>query len=156
MSRLLKILFFLVILANTVKAERIGVFYDHSIPQFEFAASDIKVALENNGFEADLKPIVELSAKYENKKIVIALKSNASVMKRLIKEGGDNNKIGDLGEQAFALRTTQLKQQAYWVIGGDIAGALYGGLQIAENIAFHSLEGTYNEEQEPYIKKRGI
>ena len=156
MFRFIKILSILTLLANTVNAEKIGVFYDKSIPQFEFAASDIKVALEQNSYEVELRPIAELSAKYRNKKIVISLKSNSSVIELLAKQDGDNSTLDKLGEQAFALRTTNKKQQSYWVIGGDVAGGLYGGLQIAENITFNSLDGTYNEEQEPYIKKRGI
>ena len=61
-------------------------FYDKAIPKFEFAASDIKVALENNGFEVELKPVAELSASYANKKIIIALNSNSSVVTLLEKK----------------------------------------------------------------------
>jgi len=42
------------------------------------------------------------------------------------------------------LRTTSKPQKAYWVLGGDANGAMYGGLQIAENIQFNKFEGTYN------------
>ena len=44
----------------------------------------------------------------------------------------------------------------YWAIGGDIAGTMYGGLQLAENISFRALEGIYNESDAPYLKNRGI
>jgi hypothetical protein len=156
MSRLIKILLVIAFFTNTVNAETIGVFYDKTVPQFEFAASDIKTALEKKGFVAELKPIADLSVSYANKKIVIALKSNASVLALLAKQGGTITKLDTLGEQAFALRTTKSKQLSYWTIGGDVAGAMYGGLQVAENISFNSLSKSYNEEQEPYIKKRGI
>ena len=156
MLRSLKILFIIILLTNTVKAGGVGVFYDHSIPQVEFAASDVKVALENKGFDVDMKPIAELSPKYGMKKIVISLKSNSSVIDLLAKEGGDREKLSELGEQAYVLRTTKGKQQTYWVIGGDVAGAMYGGLEMAENISVHSMDGTYNDDQTPYIKKRGI
>ena len=33
---------------------------------------------------------------------------------------------------------------------------MYGGLQIAENISFDGFEENYSEEQQPYIKRRGI
>ena len=156
MFKAARVLFVLVLLVNTIKAETVGLFYDQSIPQFAFAASDIHTALEDHGFETEVKSIAELSEEYANKKIVIALKSNAAAVKSLVKEGGDNSKIDALGEQAYGLRTTEQKQKSYWAIGGDVAGGLYGGLQIAENIAFHSMQGNYNEEQEPYIQKRGI
>jgi hypothetical protein len=74
MLRLLVYLFLIVLSTSSLKAETIGIFYDHSIPQFEFAASDIKTALENQKVEVELLPITKLSAKYKNKKIVLALK----------------------------------------------------------------------------------
>ncbi len=157
MEKFLKLMVaFLLLTTNVIKAENVGVFYDTTIPQFEFAASDIKVALENNGFVVDLKPIAQLSANYDHKKIIIALKSDESVIKVLSEEGGETVGFDTLGEQAFALRTTNKNHQSYWAIGGDISGGLYGGLQLAENITFNSLNVSYNEEQEPYIKKRGI
>jgi len=140
----------------SLKAEKIGVFYDQSIPQFEFAASDIKAALENQNIDVDLLPIAQLSGKYKNKKIVIALKSSTSVIKLLKKEGGNSNKIDELGNQGYALRVSKGNQQSYWVFGGDIAGGMYGGLQIAEYISFNKLSSYKDEEQEPYIEKRGI
>ena len=147
---------FLFLAINVIKAETIDVFYNKTIPQFEFAATDIKDALENNGFEVELKSIADLSANYANKKIIIALKSDDAAIKVLLEEGGGTVELDKLGEQAFALRTTYTKQQSYWAIGGDVSGGLYGGLQLAENFTFNSLNGSYNEEQEPYIKKRGI
>jgi len=60
------------------------------------------------------------------------------------------------GEQAYALRTTTTPQKSYWVLGGDDNGAMYGGLQIAENINFNGFTGSYNEEESPYLKNRGI
>lgn len=61
-----------------------------------------------------------------------------------------------LGEQAYALRTTTTPQMSYWVLGGDDNGAMYGGLQIAENIHFNGFTGSYNEEESPYLKYRGV
>jgi hypothetical protein len=153
----LKILMvFLFFTNNIIKAETVGVFYNKTIPQFEFAALDIKAALKKNGFEVELNSIADLLTNYANKKIIIALKSDAFAIKLLLEEGGKTVELNKLGEQAFALRTTHAKKQSYWAIGGDVAGGLYGGLQLAENFTFNSLNASYNEEQEPYIKKRGI
>lgn len=139
-----------------LKAETVGIFYNHSIPQFEFAASDIKTALENQDYEVELLPITKLSAKYKKTKIVIALNSNTSALKLLGKEGGESHKIEKLDDQGYAIRSSKGKQKSYWAIGGDIAGGMYGGLQIAEYISFKKMGTIENEEQEPYIKKRGI
>jgi len=156
MTRIIKILAVILMLSNNVKAETIGVFYNQSIPQFEFAASDIKEALKNKKNEVDLLPIAELSSNYKNQKIVIALKSNDSAIKLLNQEGGNSITIAELGKQAYALRISEGKQPGYWAFGGDIAGGMYGGLQIAETISFGKLSTLEDEEQKPYIERRGI
>jgi len=156
MPRLLKVLIIVATLNSIVHAEQVGVFYDHSIPQFEFAASDVKAALISHGFEVEQKPIEELSAGDGKKKVVLSLESNATALTLLAKAEGaaiDSNK---LGEQAYALRTTNAKQLTYWVFGGDVAGVMYGGLDLAENIAANSMNAVYNDDQSPYITKRGI
>ena len=139
-----------------LKAEKVGIFYNHSIPQFEFAASDIKTALENQDYKVELLPITKLFSKYKNQKIVIALKSNSPVIKMLEKEGGKSNKIEELEKQGYALRASEGKQASFWAFGGDVAGGMYGGLQIAEYISFNKLGTFEDEEQEPYIRRRGI
>ena len=88
--------------------------------------------------------------------MIIAQKTNAEIIGLLANEGGETKLISDLGEQAYALRTTTFNRLNYWAIGGDIAGTMYGGLQLAENISFNALDGIYNETDTPYIKRRGI
>ena len=135
-------------------AQTVGVFSDNSIPQLKFAAGDVKTALESKGFKVEMLELSKLKSGYSNKKIVIALASNSEITKLLTAEGVSipNN----LGEQAYGIRTTSLPQKSYWVIGGDGNGAMYGGLEIAENIKFNGFTETYNSQQSPAILKRGI
>jgi len=99
-------------------------------------------------------PVASLKTSYPNKKVVIALASNTAVTAMLAAQGG--SKPDGLGEQAYALRTTDSPQKSYWALGGDANGAMYGGLQIAENITFNQLTSSYNNEESPAILKRGI
>jgi len=135
-------------------AESVGIFSDNSAAQIKFAAGDIKSALELKGFTVEMFPLSALNSKYSKKKIVIALYSNAEVTKLLTREGGSIPTV--LGEQAYGIRTTSSKQKSYWVFGGDINGAMYGGLEIAENIKFNGFKETYNSQESPAILKRGI
>lgn len=137
-----------------VFAEPVGVFYDSKVAQIKFAADDIKAALESKGFSVEMLPLTALSAKYTNKKVVLALASNKAMTKILTSQGGTIP--NGLGEQAYALHTTSKSQKSYWVLGGDANGAMYGGLQIAENIKFNDFSGTYNNQEAPAILKRGI
>lgn len=139
---------------NWAKGETIGLFYNPATPQHAFAAGDIQKALEAKNFTVEIKDLAALVGSYTGKKVVIALASNAQVTALLAAQGG--SAAGSSVEQAYALRTTTTPQLSYWVLGGDDNGAMYGGLQIAENIKFHSLAGTYNKEESPAILKRGI
>jgi hypothetical protein len=137
-----------------VGAETVGVFFDPAVEQIRFAACDVKAALENEKFTVEMLPVASLTATYPNKKVVIAAASNAAAAAVLATQKG--NKVAGLGEQAYGLRTTETPQKSFWALGGDANGAMYGGLQIAENIKFHRFTGSYDNEEAPAILNRGI
>ncbi len=137
-----------------VSAQTVGVFFDSKVAQIKFAASDVKIALESKGFKVEMHSLNTLSADYANRKVVIALASNTQITKLLTTQKG--TVPTGLGEQAYGIRTTSLPQKTYWVIGGDINGALYGGLEIAENIQFNGYKEIYNSQEFPSILKRGV
>jgi len=146
----------IVAFANPTKvfAETVGVFFDSNVAQIKFAANDVKTALESKGFQCEMNQLSALNAKYDKKKVIIALASDGNVAKLLNTQGG--TVPSGLGEQAYGIRTTNSPQKSYWVLGGDVNGAMYGGLQIAENIKFDGYTETYNTQESPSILKRGI
>jgi len=148
------ITFNLWILPGFVLGQTVGVFIDFATPQHEFAAGDIKTALEAKGHTVEIKDLSTLTNNYVPSKVVIALESNTFVTTLLMASGGSG--ATDLGEQAYALRTTTTPQLSYWVLGGDDNGAMYGGLQVAEYINFNGLIGSYTEDESPHVRFRGI
>ena len=137
-----------------VWGETVGVFYDPGVAQIKFAAGDIRAALESRKFTVEMLPLSELSAKYGKKKIVVLLESNSQGIAIFKKQGG---KLPDaLGEQAYGLRTNASPQTSYWVIGGDANGAMYGALQIAEDISAKGMNGTYTAQESPFLLNRGM
>jgi len=144
----------LCIIPGMAIGETVGVFCNPTTPQHTFAAGDIQQALEAKSFTVEIKDLSTLSDSYTGKKVVIALASNAQVTALLTAQGG--SAAGSPGEQAYALRTTATPQLSYWVLGGDDNGAMYGGLQVAENISFNGLAGTYNEQVSPDFLQRGV
>lgn len=147
------ILLLLSVVPNISMAETVGLFYDFSIPQHIFAGNDIKNALESRGYTVEVKNLNSLDVSYRNKKIVISIIGNPIPKSIMKKQGG--NKVPGLSPQSYALRTT-LSPHSYWIFGGDNNGAMYGALQIAENINFDGLKESYNEEEKPFLKNRGI
>ena len=144
----------LCIIPGMAIGETVGVFCNPTTPQHTFVAGDIQQALEAKGFTVEIKDLSTLSDSYTGKKVVIALASNAQVTALLTAQGG--SAAGSPGQQAYALRTTTAPQASYWVLGGDDNGAMYGGLQIAENIGFSGFTNSFNSEESPFLLNRGM
>jgi hypothetical protein len=142
------------IISNMAIGETVRVFCNPATSQHAFAAGDIQKALEAKKFTVEIKDLSTLTGSDTGKKVVIAMASNAKVTALLTAQGG--SAAGSPGQQAYALRTTTVPQLSYWVLGGDDNGAMYGGLQVAENISFSGFTNSYNQEESPYIKKRGV
>ena len=151
-------LFTIILIFGTITTgcsnEKVVVFLNQSVPQHKFAANDIKVALEAKDFYVEINDLSTLSESFDGKKVVIALANNAIIAELLKTQEGSS--VNNLGDQAYALRTTVNPSMSYWILGGDENGAMYGGLQIAENINFYGFKGEYNDEESPYLKNRGI
>jgi hypothetical protein len=135
-------------------AENVRLYFDPASPQIAFAAGDIKTALEKQNCTVEQHGLATLPKAGSGRKIVLAIAADSAIGSILRQQGG--KPVASLGEQAYALRTTTAPDLSYWVLGGDAVGAMYGGLQLAENIRFQQLKGTYDSEDAPVIMKRGI
>lgn len=139
---------------STESDQSVAIYYDSEIPQVAFAANDIKSELEKKDYEVQTKDLLLLSENEGGKIIILSLSDNRNIVSTLKEYGG--NEVDDLGEQAFAIRTTKESELAYWVLGGDATGVMYGGFELAENISFQGYGKVLNIEQSPKIKNRGM
>jgi hypothetical protein len=58
--------------------------------------------------------------------------------------------------EGFALRhVTEEKRHYFWILSGDSAGAMYGGLELAEQIRTRGIEGVVDTDRNPYMPLRG-
>jgi hypothetical protein len=163
MKQLLCIIAVGLCLQHVHSAEMVGVFADPDITAGEmsgdivgplrFAALDVQKALVSQGYDVELRALSELTASYPHKKIVIALDDNAAVNNLLIEQKG----IAPTGleEQAYDMQTTTQGAITYWAIGGDERGAMYAGLQLAENIQFEGFTKEQKGRVTPHIMSRG-
>lgn len=135
-------------------AETVRLFFDSGSPQISFAAGDIKAALEKHNHTVQTAGLSTLKEGDSGKKIILAVATDNATAAMLVDQGG--KAIPDLGAQAYALRTTASPELGYWVLGGDATGAMYGGLQIAENISDSGLQGAYDSEESPFLRNRGM
>jgi hypothetical protein len=142
----------ILLISGGISAETIGLFSDPAIEQIKFAATDVKAALEAKGFTVEMQALSNLTSSYANKKVVMALSTNSAVTTVFTAQGG--TAPTGLGEQSYALISTQQGSLSHWVLGGDITGTMYGGFQIAENIASSGMEGSYNTTEKPHLLSR--
>jgi Bacterial Ig-like domain/Putative Ig domain len=119
-----------------------------------FAALDIAKGLKvyNPTYTVEHKPLSDLTAGFAGKKIVIALKSNTAVLNMLTAQGG--TALPALETQAYNTQTTG-GGTSHWVFGGDDRGAMYGGLQLAEELQFEPFTTVQNSTVSPHIMARG-
>ncbi len=140
--------------AGWTPEEKVGLYFDASVPQVAFAAGDIRAALEAKGYSADPQDLAALAEAPGRKKIVLALATDARVAAVMSAQGA--KAPPPRGEQAYALRTTRDPQTGYWVLGGDANGTMYGGLQVAEALRFQGFDAVCDEEEAPFLKRRGV
>ena len=135
-------------------AETVRLYFDPARPQIAFAAGDIKAALEQRNQTVQTYHLSALANDDSGKTIVLALATDKIAVAILSAQGA--KAVAGLGTQAYALRTTTKSGLSYWVLGGDAAGAMYGGLQLAENISSNGLGGSFDSEESPLLLNRGM
>ena len=135
-------------------AETVRLYFDAGTPPIAFAAGDIKAVLEKQSHTVQTHDLSALTNDDSGRKIVLALADDTGVLSNLTTQGGAP--VSGLGPEAYALRTTTNAYLNYWAFGGDAVGAMYGGLQIAENLSFHGLSASFNSQESPFLLNRGM
>lgn len=132
--------------------QSISVFFDKQAEPILFAANDIKAALTAKSYRVNDGDFSTLSAK--GIRIILINQADSKLESIFKNEGG--MAIGLLTEQAYAIRKTGFENSTYWVFGADNAGVMYGGLRLAEIIKLDGLENFQEEQDRPFIKRRGL
>jgi hypothetical protein len=150
LTTILFVLFELLSIPNGY-AETIRIFTNPDISQYAHAAEKIKIALESNNVTAEIVDIQDLSTEFRNRFIVLTDKDDLATANLYMEEVGDV--FEHLDKQAFAIQT-MLPAKSYWIFGGDVNGAMYGGLQLAEYILLNGTDIIINEEKTPDVLNR--
>ncbi len=142
-----------------VQAETVILCYDAGSPQISFAAGDVDKALTDRGDSAARMPLSSGStdglSPAAGTRIVLATLGDATVIDAMRTQGAAA--AAGLKPEGFSIRTTSASgRTTHWVIGQDAAGAMYGGLELAEVIRCSGLKGVQAVDQNPYMPLRGI
>lgn len=137
-----------------VAREEIALFFNGGIAPVEFAAKEIRAALEAKGNAAVFKSLDAASQATDKVRIVFA--ASAEEAKRISSElNAAPLKLSAAQSYAIRPRVTPA-QTTYVVLAADPVGAMYGGLDLAEAIRLGSLTNLKDTEHSPYIAQRGI
>lgn len=132
-------------------ATQITVVSDPNNGMASFAVGDIKQSLTARGHTVVEAPLSRLASTKADARIVLATVNDKAAMAAFQSTGGALPQ--GLKSEGFAIR--QVAQGDYWILGADAAGVMYGGLELAEVIAVGGLDAIADDEQNPYMPKRG-
>ncbi len=140
----------------TLATKGISLFYDQAIPTHVFAASDLNKALLKLGYAVSNKSITDLAGASTATRIVITTMDNPAAKTFLAEAAAAP--APTLMPQGFAIRKEVLGTATnWWVIGADNTGAMYGGLEVTEQINIaRGLGSLAPVVQNPAIQYRGV
>ncbi len=132
---------------------KITILYDADIPQIEFAVGEVIQSLEAKNHTIKTKSLDAAIGENDANLIIIGEHSNQTILEGI---PGDKAILDDISGEGFIIRNEKTKgRNTIWVAGGDRAGAMYGGLELAEQINLYGLEGVIEMNRNPYMKMRG-
>ena len=138
-----------------LQAETVTLCYDAASPQVSFAVGDVLKALAGRGDSTSRIMLSKVGTGADGTRIVLATLSDATVINAMRTQGTAAS-VG-LKPEGFSIRTTSTAgQTTHWIIGKDAAGAMYGGLDLAEVIRGGGLDAVRTVDQNPYMPLRGI
>ncbi len=128
----------------------VALFYDSSVRPVTFAAAEIRRAQVEKTAGLREYGLEELATTDAPVRLVIA--AGPEQWRRVAEALGVEAPL-KTGPQAFAIRHGK---GAVAVLGADAAGAMYGGLELAEALRLGTLAELLDSDHSPYIERRGI
>jgi len=130
-------------------------FFDPHAPAVVFAVEELGAALKARGYEvehASWQPWPPPAS--QELRIVFLLRERA--IQRGLPDSVGTAECNALRAEGFVLAVEGPgRAQALWVIGADVAGELYGGLELAEQIRAFGVEGVTPLVRSPHQALRG-
>src|SRR5687767_12566278 len=118
---------------------------DRAAP-FAFAANEIEGALRARKYQVE---------RTEDWRVDAAVQAEVVVRFALV-DGSDDPQFGKLAREGFLLRNVALENhRELLVLSLDSAGAMYGGLELAEQIRARGVDGVADTDRNPYMSLRG-
>jgi hypothetical protein len=136
-------------------ASKVILLSDEENPQIAFAAQELQAALEGRGHTVARAALAQVATDAAGPRIVLGVYGDALVRDTMRSQGVTAST--SLKPEGFSLRKgSRGGSDTDWVVGADSAGAMYGGLELAEVIRCSDLDGVQALDRNPYMPLRGI
>ncbi|UCG46030.1 MAG: hypothetical protein JSU94_11060 [Phycisphaerales bacterium] len=137
-----------------LRGATVTILFDRESPQAAFACKEIQAALKARGHSIAQSDLEQLQGVTEGVRIVLCPASDSGATGQMKSEGG--RAPGALKSEGYSIRVTSgAGRSAFWAIGGDTAGVMYGGLELAEVIRTDGFAAIKDVDQNPYMAMRG-
>ena len=141
---------FFCLLSLATQAQSVRLYFNQADAPVGFAASEIEKTLSQAGISAATFPLSQLEESSSAAAVILATTADSALLQRF--EVG----TADLQPEGFHLQVIRPNQQpVVLVVGADLAGTMYGGLEVAEQISIHGLDSIEDTHQNPYMAMRG-
>lgn len=131
-----------------------GICFDPAEPAVSFAVAEIREALTATGRQLVERNLDQPATAGESLSFILAAGPEES--RRIAARLGSRS-LRSQTPQAYALRiASDGPRRTYVVLGADAAGAMYGGLDLAEAVRQGTLEQLSDADRSPFIARRGI
>jgi hypothetical protein len=134
--------------------------YDASAAPVAFAARDLEAALRTRGYAVEHRPLGEASRAPTPPRATAPLRivfSKPDEASRRDPAGmAASPALGELRAEGFWIRPLGSGEaREVWIIGADLAGQMYGGLELAEQIRAGGVGAVKPFSRNPYMALRG-
>jgi hypothetical protein len=124
-------------------------------PRIRFAAADVEAALARRGFGIDTSRKAALQPG-DGADLVVHFWPESNGLKASDLATGMREVKPGIAHEGFSLRRAGTKQLTQiYVVYGEEAGAMYGGLELAEQIRVLGVEGVTDLDRAPRMRMRG-
>jgi len=154
MKSYIVVIFFSLFIQTLQAQDNVQLFADNESKKIEFAVSEIQDALDGKGQESVVQDISTISQLKDDEHNIVLLNISDNANLQLLKDTGINN-TDELKSEGFIIHKSNGDNKTIWILGKDYAGAMYGGLEVAEIIQTGGIKAIENQLQNAYMKVRG-
>lgn len=119
----------------------------------QFAVSEIASAARARGHTVEKAALNQFSARSSSPQIIITSSKHREAVRQLEKLSAAA--LQPMKSEGFSVHVEQVAARRIWIAGHDSGGAMYGGLEVAEQLRLNDLEGVQPLARNPYMSMRG-